>query len=168
VSVSLPNTQPIYTRTPATGAVFLQNANHVANRLPGSANLPLLFEAGAAGALIECIRVVFLGNEAAREVRLYRKKADQTTPMLFSTLPINTVANIGTPTTEITWGSYAANSTAGIPNKGFLWQDIPLPDVLLGTSKTALRLEPYENVYVALSGTLTHGFNVYAIGGQYE
>jgi hypothetical protein len=167
MSTSLPNTQPIYTRTPATGVVTL--TNQVANRSPGTANLPLLFEAGAAGALVEIVRVVYLGNETTpREVRLYRKKSDQTTAVLFSTLPVNTVTNIGTPTGEITWGSYTANSTSGIPNKGFLWQDMPLPDVLLGTNKTALRLEPYENLYVALSGTLTNGFNVFAIGGQYE
>lgn len=167
MSVSLPNTQPIYTRTPATGFVLL--TNQVANRSPGTANLPLLFEAGAAGALVELIRVVYLGNEAtAREVRLYRKKSTQSTAALFSTLPINTITNIGTPTGEITWANYSANSTGGLPNAGFLWQDIPLNPVLLGTSKTALRLEPYENLYVALSGTLTNGVNVFAIGGQYE
>lgn len=168
MSVSLPNTQPIYTRTPATGAVTL--TNQTANRFPGTANLPLLFEAGAAGALVELIRVVYIGNETtAREVRLYRKQSSQSTAMLFSTLPINTITNIGaSSSSEIAWASYGTNSTSGLPNRGFLWQDIPLPDVLLGTNKTALRLEPYENLYVALSGTLTNGVNVFAIGGQYE
>lgn len=145
MSVSLPNTQPIYTRTPATGFVLL--TNQVANRSPGTANLPLLFEAGAAGALVEVVRFVFLGAEAtARDVRLYRKKSTQTTAALFS---------------YITTGTIAADTANN-------WVDMPMPPVLLGTSKTAIRLEPYENLYVALSGTLTNGVNVFAIGGQYE
>ena len=153
------NTQPIYTRTPATGVVTL--TNEVAGRDPGSANLPLLFEASASGALVEAVRAVYLGNEATPfEVRLYRKKSTQNRPILFGVLAVNTVVDLGDKDTGVvTWANLSTAKFSA---------DFVLPPILMGDDKKAIRLEPYENLYVAVSVALTNGIHVYAIGGQYE
>jgi hypothetical protein len=159
VIMAQPNTQPIYTKTPATGLVTV--TNQVAGRDPGTAALPLLFEASGAGALIEEIRAVFLGDEATPfELRLYRKSQVQARPTLFGVLAINTVANLGNKDSGVVvW----ANLNSAEFTKSFV-----LPPILLGDTKKALRLEPFENLYVATSNALTNGVHVYAIGGQYE
>ncbi|WP_155524063.1 hypothetical protein [Nodosilinea nodulosa] len=102
-----------------------------------------------------------MGNEADPfEVRLYRKKADQTSAQLFAVLPINTVVDLGDKTSgEVTWANLATAKFSA---------DFELPPILMGTDKTALRLEPYENLYLGVSSALTNGVNVFAIGGQYE
>lgn len=158
MSKSLPNTQPIYTREVTTG--FVELITQTAGRDPGAANLPILFEATDAGALIELVQVVYLGDEATpSEVRFYRRKTDQDKANLFATLPINTVTLLGNKTTgEVTWASL---------NSAVFKQDLTMPSILFGTNKTAIRLEPYEILYCALSTALTNGVNVFAYGGQY-
>jgi hypothetical protein len=116
---------------------------------PGSDELPLLFEAGNLGAMVESIQIHYLNwgaSEPANALLLYSQKQNSS---IRSCISYTTIAE--------------NSETDELPAP----VSVALPPILYGDSKTALKLSAGEKLFCALTTSSTAGFNVVAIGGNY-
>ena len=141
------NTSPVFIGSIVKSVVHLTNETSKPN--PGSDNTPLLFEAGQQGSQLEAIRIHYLNWNATEP---------NNSLFLYTLIPNYPdrycIGQIDIPNN---------------PNTNQLLPPIlvPLPPILYGENKTALRLVAMEKLWVALATASTAGFNIEAIGGDF-
>ena len=147
--MSVPNTAPIFLRTPAPQPVKLTNQTLSRDGLTGASEL--LWTADANGSLISEIQVFALGAVAANVCRLFLVPDGELDKRLFLELSLPAVASVDN-TSPVT--GYPVSFT--------------LPQFLFNYSGArALRLGGGDSLYASLGSTDTTGFDVTAFGGHY-